>query len=319
MTSYLLRRIGQAIAVLIGVILIMFILTHLLPGGPARAVLGAKATPEAVAGFNAAHGLDQPLWRQFIDFFVQLLQGNLGHSYARNQAVTEMVIQYLPRSAMLLFIAYTLALAIGIPLGIFQAVRRNRPSDYTLTGLSFIFYSMPSFLVGFLLIAIFAIRFKVFPPAAPAAGSVWAILAQPRGLVLPVVTIAVISIASYSRYMRSSALENLALDYIRTARAKGANTRLVISRHLLRNAMLPIVTMVGLSLPNVIAGALVTEQVFNYPGMGLMFLKAAYVQDYPVMMGFAVCVGTATVVGSLLADIAYGVLDPRVRLAVKPT
>lgn len=319
MSTYLVRRLVQSIVVIVGVVFITFILVHMLPGGPARAALGPKATPQGVAHFNHVNGLDQPLWRQFLTYFGQLLHGNLGFSYVQNQSVASLVGENLPRDVLLVGSAYVLALAIAIPLGLFQALRRNHFSDYAFTGLTFILYSMPSFLVGFLLIAVFSVQLQIFPSAAPSGSSIASILGDPRALVLPVVTLSAISIAAFSRYMRSAALENLALDYVRTARAKGASTSGVVLRHLLRNSLLPIVTLVGLSLPTVVAGALVTEEVFNFPGMGLLFFKSAQVQDYPVLIGFSLFVGIATVLGNLFADVAYGVLDPRVRLVAQPS
>src|SRR5215472_6556041 len=165
MTTYLTRRIMQSIVVIIGVIVITFILVHMLPGGPARAALGAKATPQGVAQFNHMNGLDQPLWRQPLIYFGHLLHGNLGFSYVQNQSVASLVGQNLPRDVLLVGTAYALALAIAIPLGLFQALRRNHFSDYALTGVSFILYSMPSFLVGFLLIAAFSVELRIFPSA----------------------------------------------------------------------------------------------------------------------------------------------------------
>jgi peptide/nickel transport system permease protein len=315
MTTYLIRRLVQSVVVIFGVILITFILVHLLPGGPARAALGPKATPQAVAQFNRVNGLDQPLVQQFLTYIGRLLQGNLGFSYVENQSVAALIGENLPRDILLIGVSYALALIIAIPLGIWQALRRNHFFDYSVTGFAFLLYSMPGFLIGFLLIAALAVDLRVFPPAAPPGSSIASIVEDPRALVLPIATLALTSIAAFSRYMRSSALENLALDYIRTAKAVGASTRSVVLHHLLRNSLLPIVTLVGLSLPTVVAGALVVEEVFNFPGMGLVFFKAVQVQDYPVMLGFTLFIGIATVIGNLAADIAYGVLDPRVRLA----
>ncbi len=315
MTTYLMRRLLQSVIVILGVVLITFLLVHMLPGGPARASLGPKATPQAVTQFNQVNGLDQPLLEQFLTYIGRLLQGNLGFSYVENQSVAALIGENLPRDILLVGIAYALALLIAIPLGVLQALRRNHPADYAITGFAFLLYSMPSFLVGFLLIAALSVDLRVFPPAAPPGASIASILGDPRALVLPVATLALTSIAAFSRYMRSSALENLALDYIRTAKAKGASTRWIVRHHLLRNSLLPIVTLVGLSLPTVVAGALVTEEVFNYPGMGLLFFKSVQVQDYPVMLGFSLFVGVTTVIGNLMADVAYGVLDPRIRLA----
>jgi peptide/nickel transport system permease protein len=315
MTVYLVRRVLQSVVVLLGVVVVTFVLVHMLPGGPARAALGVKATPQGVAQFNRQNGLDQTLAQQFLTYLWQLLRGKLGFSYVENQSVGSLIGENLPRDVILVGFSYAVALAIAVPLGIFQAVRRNRPSDYALTGLAFVLYSMPSFLIGFLLIWAFSVTFRIFPPAAPSASSIASILGDPRALVLPVATLSLISIAAFSRYMRSAALENLALDYIRTARAKGLSTFAILLHHLLRNSLLPMITLVGLSLPTVVAGALITEEVFNFPGMGLLFFKAAQVQDYPVLIGFSLFVGIATVIGNLMADVAYGVLDPRIRRA----
>jgi len=197
-------------------------------------------------------------------------------------------------------------------MGIYQAVRRDRLDDHLLTGASFTLYSMPDFFFAIVLIAIFSVQLHVFPPEAPSATSLGGILADPRALVLPVVTLALVTLASYSRYMRSSAIEVLAQDYIRVVRAKGVPERLVLSRHVLRNAALPVVTMVGLSFPNIIAGAVIAEEVFNYPGMGLLMYQASTSHDFPILLGCTLVIGVATVVGSLAADISYAILDPRV-------
>jgi peptide/nickel transport system permease protein len=244
-----------------------------------------------------------------------LIHGNLGFSYHYNQTVDSLLAQDLPKTAVLVGLSYLISIAVAIPLGILQAVRRNKPIDYGLTGLSFIGYSMPVFWLGILLILIFAVDLHWLPPEAPQGTTIGAILSQPSGLVLPVATLSIITIAQFSRFMRSSAIENLVQDYIRTARGNGLSSGSVLFRHLLRNSLLPIITLVGLSLPATLSGAVITESVFNYPGMGLLLWTAATVRDYPVMLGFTVVVGAATVVGSLLADILYAVADPRVRYA----
>jgi peptide/nickel transport system permease protein len=202
---------------------------------------------------------------------------------------------------------------VAIPLGLLQAVRRNKPVDYALTALAFVGYSMPVFWLGTLLILAFAVNNHLFSPEGPQGSTVGDLLNQPRALVLPVATLAIVTIALWSRYMRSSAVDNLVQDYIRTARAKGASEGRVLFGHLLRNALLPIITLIGLSLPVVLSGEVVTESVFNYPGMGLLFWTAATTHDYPLLMGVTIVVGAATVIGSLLADLLYAVVDPRVR------
>jgi peptide/nickel transport system permease protein len=210
-------------------------------------------------------------------------------------------------------ISIILALLIAIPIGVVQAVRRNKIVDHFFNGFSTIFYAMPAFLLGILLILVFAIKFPIFPPEGPQGESVGAIFSNFSALILPIITLTLITIALFSRYMRSSVLDNLTEDYVRTAKAKGASERRVLLKHVLRNSLIPIATLLGLLLPALFAGALITESVFNYPGMGYLFYQQALKQDYPTLLGITVVVAVATVVGSLLADIAYAVLDPRVR------
>ena len=313
MTWYLVRRVGQAVVVVIGVMILTFAMIHLEPGSAARATLGLRATASRIAIFNSTYGLNQPLCEQFVSYLDQVMHGNFGTSYSLQQPVSTLIAQRLPRDALLLGLSTILALVIALPLGIYQAVRRNGIGDYLLTGVSFTLYSMPDFFFAILLIAVFSVQLHILPPEAPQATAVGGILADPRALVLPVLTLALVSVAGYSRYMRSSAIDALAQDYIRMARAKGLPERLVLIRHLLRNSLLPIVTILGLSLPGIVAGAVIAEEVFNYPGMGLLFYQAATSHDFPILLGSTLVVGVATVAGNLAADIAYGILDPRVR------
>ena len=313
MTSYFLRRAAQALVVVIGVMILTFILIHLVPGSAARAVLGVKATAGRIAIFNASYGLNRPLYVQFGDYVDQVLHGNLGVSYMTQQPVLTEIVQRLPGDVLLLGVSTVLALLIAIPMGIYQAVRRNRLSDHLLDGVSFTLYSMPDFFFAIMLIAIFSVQLRVLPPEAPSAQSLTGMLADPRALVLPILTLTLVSVAGFSRYMRAAAIDVLAQDYLRTARAKGASERLVLFRHVLRNSILPIVTLVGLSFPGIISGAVIAEEVFNFQGMGLLFFQAATEHDFPVLLGCTLIIGVATVVGNLAADFAYGILDPRIR------
>jgi peptide/nickel transport system permease protein len=194
-------------------------------------------------------------------------------------------------------------------------VRRNKPDDYAVTGLSFIGYSMPTFWLGLLLIAFFSIFLKWLPPSAPQSATVGGAISDPRAMILPVLTLTIVGIAFFSRYMRSSAIESLAQDYIRTARAKGVTRRGLLFGHMLRNAILPVVTLIGLSVPALLSGNLITESVFNYPGVGLLFWTAAETRDYPTLLALTLVVAVFTVLGNLLADIGYGIIDRRVRVS----
>ena len=315
MSSYLLRRIGQAIAVVIGVMALTFLMLHLEPGSAARSTLGVRATPGRIAIFNSVNGLDQPLYRQFITYVKQVCEGNLGTSYSLQQPVSTLIVQRVPRDAVLVGISTVLSLMIALPLGIGQAVRRGGFSDTVLTAVAFVLYSIPDFFFALVLISIFCVQLRVLPAEAPQAISVGGILADPRALVLPLATMTLGSFSGYSRYMRASAIESLGQDYIRVARAKGLPERLVLSRHVVRNSMLPIITLLGLSAPGIVAGAVIAETVFNYPGMGMLFVQAATSHDYPILLGSTLIVGVATVAGNLVADIAYSLLDPRIRYA----
>lgn len=312
MTRYLARRCVQALIVLFLVTVIVFSLSKLLPGGPARAILGVYATPTRIAAFNRENGLDSPPPVQYWHWLSGVLTGNLGFSYVLNQSVGSLLAQRLPKTALLAGVAVVLAVLVAIPVGLYQAVRRNKLDDYALTTVTFTLYSTPAFWLALLLIDLFAVRLHVFPANAP-QGTFSAVVADPSAMVLPVLTIALVSIAAFSRYVRSSVLDELAQDYVRMARSKGGSRRHVLVGHVLRNSLSPVVTLLGLSLPFILSGTLITEQIFNYPGVGLLFFDAAQSQDYPVLLGVVLVVGVATVAGSLLADITYAVLDPRVR------
>jgi peptide/nickel transport system permease protein len=303
------------VAVIIGVIAFMFILIHLIPGGEARAVLGPRANPVSLAQFNRENGLNLPLWDQFARYVWNLSHFNLGHSVTLNQSVTSLIATALPKTLLLVGLATLFAVIVAIPLGVYQVVRRNKPEDYVITGFTFVLYAMPAFLLGTLLILWFAIYIPIFSTEAPQSQSVWGILSDPRGLVLPVVTLSAITIASFSRYMRSSMMETMTEDYIRTARAKGAAPRRVLYIHGLRNAIIPIITLLGLSLGTIVSGAVITESVFNYPGMGLLAVNSAFREDVPTLLGVTFVVTIATIAGNLLADILYAVVDPRIRYA----
>jgi peptide/nickel transport system permease protein len=315
MAGYLLRRLAQAAVVVLVVTIIVFVLLHQLPGGPARAVLGNRATPDQIAAFNQANGLDRPVPVQYVTYLHRWVTGDFGFSYKLNQSVGSLLGQRLPKTLVLNLLALVFTLAVAIPVGIYQAVRRNKVFDYAATTLAFICYAAPTFYLGLILVLVFAQKLNVLPPEAPQADGVGPIFADFRGMVLPIVTLALLGIAGFSRYMRSAVLDNVTQDYVRTARSKGCSQPRVLRAHVLRNALVPIATLIGLSLPALFAGALVTESIFNFPGMGLLFWQAAQTQDYPVELGVVLVTAVATVAGNLLADVSYAVLDPRVRFS----
>jgi peptide/nickel transport system permease protein len=313
--GFLIRRILQAIVVTIFVTIVTFLLLHLLPGGPVRALLGPRASPATIAHFNVLYGYNKPWFVQFLKYCWQLLHGNLGYSVKLNVTVASQIAQDLPKTIVLIALGTIVSLIFGIPLGIYQAVKRYTAGDYILTGISFIGYATPTFFFGLLLISWFSDQLHLFPSGAPQGTSVGQILSQPNALVLPILTYAFLGYAGWSRYMRSSVMDNLVQDYVRTARAKGASENRVLWGHIFRNSLVTIITLLGLTIPSLVGGAVIVEQVFNYPGMGLLFFNAANNYDYQMLLGITLIGTLATILGNLLADIGYAALDPRVRFA----
>jgi peptide/nickel transport system permease protein len=309
--GFILRRFGQSIVVVIGVTIATFILLHLLPGSPIRAILGPRATPLAIHQLTVELGLNKPIPTQYAVWVNNLLHLNLGYSYKLDQPVTALLSERIPKTMFLVGVSLILAIVIAIPLGVVMAVRRTKPDDYVLTGLSFIFYSMPTFWLGLLLIGLFSAILNWFPPEAPQ--DQFGVFSQLNGMVLPIATLTLVTVALFSRYMRSSVLEQTVQDYVRTARSKGLSSSAVLFHHVLRNALIPVITLIGLSLGGILSGAVVVESVFNYPGMGLLFFQSAVDDDFPVLLGVTVVVALATVLGNLVADLLYAVIDPRIR------
>jgi peptide/nickel transport system permease protein len=315
MVSYLVRRLVTSIVVVIGVSIFIFILLHAIYPSPARDVLGLSARPSQIAAWNKTNGYDDPVVVQYLRYMNNLLHGNLGYSYAENQTVLALFQERVWRSVYLSGISLLIAVVIALPLGIFQAVKRNSIGDNVATSAAFILYSMPSFFLGLILIQVFALTFPIFNFEASQSLSVWAVMGDWYSMTLPIFTLALIVVASFSRYMRSSSMDVLAQDYIKVARAKGLPERLVLWRHLFRNASLPMVTLIGLSLPALLAGNLIIESLFNYQGLGLLFYESLNKVDYPVMLAYTLAGAVLVVIGNLIADIALTIADPRIRLA----
>ena len=312
---YLIKRLAQALVVILIVTLIVFALEHLaMPGGPGARILGIGATQEQVDAWNRAHGFDLPVWRQYLNYLNQLLHGDFGESFKLNMTVAALIKQRLPRTLLLALTAMVIALAIALPMGMFQATRRGKTADYVLTGINFVVYSTPSFFLGLVLIIVLTQKLHLVPAVAPSGDiGITYFMQNPRFLVLPVITGSLGTLATFSRYMRSATIDNLSEDYVRTARAKGTSSARVVFRHVVRNSLTPVIAMLGYYLPVMFGGMLVVEQLYNYPGMGLLFWNAAMATDYPVLLGCILIIALATVIGSLAADISQALLDPRTR------
>ncbi|QRV02228.1 ABC transporter permease [Arcanobacterium phocisimile] len=313
MVRYISRRLVQSLVVVVLVTIITFTILHMLPGGAARSALGLQATQEQLDAYSRQMGYDRPLYEQYFTYINQLIHGELGTSFALNMDVADAIAQRLPKTMLLSFLGLVLAVVIAIPLGMLQAWKRNRWPDYLITAIALLMYSTPLFFMGLLLIVLFSQVWGVLPPEAPQGFTVSEMLSQWQGLILPAVTLAIVSLAAYTRYVRSSMVDNLEENYIRTARAKGLSESRVVIKHAMRNSLFPVITLLGMSLPGLFSGGLVVESLFNYPGMGLMYWQAAQGRDYPILLAVTTIISIATVIGALLADIMYAIADPRVR------
>ncbi|MHB1433986.1 MAG: ABC transporter permease [Streptosporangiaceae bacterium] len=313
MITYLIRRALQAITVLVIVSLLVFAFLWLLPGGPRQAMLTGAGSPARLAVLRHDYGIGQPAVAAYLSWAAQVLHGNLGYSYLQNTSVGSLLAASLPRTLVLTVLATALGAAVAIPAGLLQAARRGSPADLVLRGLSYLGYGMPSFLLGSILILVFAVRLRLLGAEGPQAAGLGGIATDWRDLVLPVVTLAVMTTAIFARYVRSAAVDSLGADYVRTARAAGSGRAGVLRRHVLRNSLIPVITLAGLSLPRILGGAVVVESLFNIQGMGWQLWQAAQKHDFPVLLGFILVVGAGAVLGSLLADIGYLLADPRVR------
>lgn len=313
MTTYLVRRALQAIVVLALISMLVYGFLWLLPGGPKQAILAGDAQGAQLSALRHDYGIGNPAVLEYVYWLGQVLSGNLGYSYVENASVGSLLAASLPRTLALTLTATAIGMAVAIPAGLTQAVRRDKAADRLARALSYVGYGMPSFFLGSILILIFGVRLHWLGAEGPQAPGIAGVLTDWRDLTLPVLTLAVVTVASFSRYVRTAAIDSLGHDYVRTARAGGAGHGRVLGRHVLRNSLIPVITLAGLSIPRILAGALVVESLFNIQGMGWRLWQAAQKHDFPVLLGFILVIGAGAVIGSLLADVGYVLADPRVR------
>lgn len=315
MFRLIITRLGTALLSLVILVTIVFAMIHATPGGPAYSILGQKATPEAVHALNVRLGLNHTLWHQYIVWWAHLFHGQLGYSYLLNRPVTQLIGDYLQNTLALYIGAILLSLVLSIGIGLVQGVYYGRLPARVIGALQLALYALPSFFVGTILILFFAIKWRLLPTGGISDLRVenpgWGVYA--RHLVLPILTVGLLGVAGLSRYFGASVHEELGKEYVRTALAKGLTFRAVLFRHVLRNALRPLVTMLGLSFPYIFAGSVLVETVFDYPGLGYLLWRSALSQDYPVISAIVLLIGVLTVIGNLLADLVNGLLDPRER------
>ena len=305
MPVFLAKRLSQAILILIGVTLITFCLTYLMPADPVRMIAGRSATQATVESIRKELGLDKPLPVQYIKYISRLVQGDLGRSYKQKTQVSELIWSRLPATLLLMMGTIFFELLIGLPAGIFSATKRGRSADNWIMAMSFAGVSIPQFVLGLLLLYLFAHIIPIFPLGG--YGTL-------KHLFLPALTLGISGGGWYSRMMRSSMVDVLRQDFIRTARSKGLSERSVVLVHALRNAILPVIAMIGLDIGIFMAGAVVVESVYGWPGIGQMAWQAIQMVDIPVIMGVTLVAAVGIVIGNMLADLVIPFIDPRVYL-----
>ncbi|WP_234731167.1 ABC transporter permease [Acidocella facilis] len=313
MMKMILRRLASSCLSLFILVALVFFLAHLTPGGPAYSILGQKATPESVAQLNQRLGLDQPLPKQFGLWIWHLLHGELGYSYLLNRPVGQLLWVYERNTLIFYTVSIIISTALSIALGLIQGVWFGRWPAKLIGAFQLGFYALPPFFVAAMLILWFAVDVHWLPASGiidlrdPHAG----IASFAAHLVLPVTTVSLLTVSSLSRYFGEAVHEELGKDYVRTARAKGVSFASILFRHVMRNALRPLITILGLSFPYIFTGGVIVESVFNYPGLGWLMWRSALSQDYPILIAIVLVIGVLTVLGNLLADLVNGLLDPR--------
>jgi peptide/nickel transport system permease protein len=312
--SYLTRRLLVTIPLLLGVSVILFFVLHLAPGGPADVYAdNPSVSPAALENLKRELGLDQPVPLQYVRWLAAFARGEWGFSIRSGQPVLETALERVVPTLFLGGTSFVLALLLAIPLGVFSALRRYTATDYVFTIISFLGISMPIFWLALMLQSLFAVQLRWLPSAGLETIGDGGFLDRLRHIILPASLLAVVNIASWGRFVRSSMLDVLGLDYIRTARAKGLSERLVTYRHGFRNALIPVVTIIALDFAGILSGAVITETIFAWPGMGRLFIEAMNGRDYPVLMALLMIGSVALVFTNLLTDLVYSLIDPRIR------
>lgn len=316
-THYVARRLLQMIPLLFGITIVLFGVIQAAPGGPEAALLesGRFIDPEVIEAYRRRLGVDQPVPVQYVRWLGAALQGDLGVSFSTTRPVASMILERLPATLELMGAAYLLAALLAFPLGIVSAVRQYSWFDHLGTGISFVGIAMPVFWFALILQLVFGVWLAWLPVAGTETVGATSLGDHLLHLVLPAIVLSFRYVAGWSRYLRSSLLGSLRADYVRTARAKGLTEGTVVGVHALRNALIPVVSIMALNLAGLFSGAVITETVFAWPGIGRLFVQAMFARDYPLLMGILLLGSFMVVVFNLVADVLYGVLDPRIRYA----
>ena len=303
MAKFIVKRLMQSVIVLVGASAIAFILLRIIPGDPAMLMLSENATEEEINQMREQMGLNLPIWKQYIDYVKQMIVFDFGNSISRGLPSMQLILNHLPATLLLVFWAMVIAIIIAIPLGMFAAVKKNSFSDYVVSILALLGQSVPSYWLGMMLILFLAVNLGILPTSGYGSWS---------NMILPAFTLAIYQLALIARLMRSSTLDVLNLDYVRTARAKGIPEFVVIFKHVFKNALIPTITMIGLQTGQLLGGAIITEFIFSWPGLGFLTVQSIQAQDYPMIQSLVIVSAVVFVVINLLVDIFYAIVDRRI-------
>lgn len=318
MLQYILKRILNSIPVILGITVMSFAIMKLAPGDPLANFINPSIDVQDLEASRDALGLNDPWYVQYLGWMGEVLKGNLGYTYAGNHSISGLIMERLPNTIVLTLTAFVLSFVVGVPIGVAAAVKKNSAMDYGLTVFSLVGVAIPSFFFGLLMIYLFSLILHVFPPGAMVnlRGGYTGfrhVIDVAHHLILPAIVLSLSNIATVSRFTRSNMVDVLKEDYIRTARAKGLRKKVVIYRHAFRNALIPVVTIFGLSIPFLFSGAYITESIFNWPGMGSLGIDAINDREYGIVMALNLITASLVLAGNLIADILYAVVDPRIR------
>lgn len=313
MGRFIARRMLTLVGQVLLVATIVFLMLRLVPGDPARAILGETASEEQIANMRDKLGISRPIWEQYVDWLGNVVRGDLGNSIISGRSISSDIVDRFGNSAELILISVVASLIIAVPLGTIAALKRNRFPDFAISSIAMLGLSLPGFVVGTVFVLVFGLKWGILPQARFVNWS-----DDPLGhlklLILPSMTLAIGNAAVLLRMMRSSMLEVLRQDYVRTARAKGLNESGVVRKHMLRNAINPVVSLVGLEIATLLGGMVIVEQIFNWPGLSTLLLSGVLSRDYPVVQGVVLVIAVVTITVNVLVDITYAVLDPRIRM-----
>ncbi len=318
MTRYIIRRLLISIPIFFLVTAVVYGMYALSPGDPIINIIGydsyLRMPTEQVQKIRSQYGFDQPMAARYVRWLGKALRGDLGYPYKGSKTVVQHLKERIPPTLLLMGTSLILAMIIGIPMGIYMAMKQYSLGDYILTIVAFAQLSFPSFFIGLAMIYVFALKLDVLPTyGMQTIGAPFSVLDRARHLIMPATILGVFSAGVWARYARSSMLEVMRSDYVTVARAKGLRPSAVTVRHIFRNAMLPLVTIIALDIPNLLGGAVITEQIFQWPGMGMMTIRATNTRDYPMLMGILLVSAIMILASNLIGDVLYAVVDPRIR------